>query len=144
MEYRLLESISSPDNLKQMDFRELELLCAEIRDFLIENVSKTGGHLSSNLGVIELTVALHRCLKMPQDVIVFDVGHQTYTHKLLTGRQKGFDKLRQKGGVSGFPSPEESAYDAFIAGHGSTSLSASIGIARAKKLKNEPGLVVAV
>ncbi|MDL2218794.1 1-deoxy-D-xylulose-5-phosphate synthase [Ruminococcaceae bacterium OttesenSCG-928-O06] len=144
MEYRLLEKVHSPQDLKRMDLRELEVLCREIRHFLIENVSKTGGHLSSNLGMIEVTVALHRFLNTPVDAIVFDVGHQSYTHKLLTGRREGFDKLRAKGGLSGFPSPQESAHDAFITGHGSTSLSVAVGLARARKMQNQPGLVVAV
>ncbi len=144
MEYKLLDAIHSPEDLKNLDYRELEQLCAEIRAFLIDSVSKTGGHLSSNLGVIELTVALHRCLNSPSDQIVFDVGHQSYTHKLLTGRRAGFARLRQAGGLSGFPSPEESEHDAFAAGHGSTALSAAIGLARAKKLARKPGLVVAV
>ena len=103
--------------------------------FLIESVSSTGGHLSSNLGVVELTVALHRALTLPQDKILFDVGHQCYTHKLLTGRREGFAHLRQVDGLSGFPSPQESDCDTFIAGHGSTALSTAIGVARAKKLK---------
>lgn len=142
--YPILDRIQAPADLRKLDIGELERLCDEIRMFLIEKVSQTGGHLSSNLGVIELTVALHHTLHSPQDKIVFDVGHQCYTHKLLTGRQAGFDKLRQRGGLCGFPSPAESPYDAFGAGHGSTSLSAAIGLARAKKLKGEPGLVVAV
>lgn len=144
MEYRYLDKIEKPGDLRKLDFRELECLCDEIRDFLIENVSKTGGHLSSNLGVIELTVAMHRCLHSPQDRILFDVGHQCYTHKLLTGRRAGFDGLRMMEGIAGFPSPAESEHDAYVAGHGSASISAAIGIARAKKLKNEPGLVVVV
>ena len=139
-----LEEISSPKDLRKLDYRQLELLCEEIRAFLIANVSKTGGHLSSNLGVIELTVALHRSFRSPQDVIVFDVGHQCYTHKLLTGRQEGFARLRMSGGISGFPSPVESKHDVLRAGHASNSISAAIGLAQAKKLKNEPGYVVAV
>ncbi len=111
---------------------------------MIESVSSTGGHLSSNLGVVELTVALHRALTLPQDKILFDVGHQCYTHKLLTGRREGFAHLRQVDGLSGFPSPQESDCDTFIAGHGSTALSTAIGVARAKKLKKEPGKVVAI
>lgn len=144
MDTPLLDKIKSPQDLKKMDFRELELLCVEIRNFLIENVSKTGGHLSSNLGVIELTVAMHRVFNSPQDMFVFDVGHQCYTHKLLTGRREGFAQLRQAGGLSGFPNPNESEHDIFLAGHGSTSISAAVGLARAKKLKQEPGLVLAV
>ena len=119
-------------------------MCAELREFLIESVSKTGGHLSSNLGTIELTVALHRAFTTPQDKLVFDVGHQCYTHKILTGRRAGFDRLRMLGGLSGFPCPAESEHDAFVAGHGNTAISVAIGMARAKKLKNEPGKVIAL
>ncbi|MDO5601467.1 MAG: 1-deoxy-D-xylulose-5-phosphate synthase [Oscillospiraceae bacterium] len=122
----------------------LETLCAEIREFLISNVSVTGGHLSSNLGTVELTVALHKAFDSPRDKIVFDVGHQCYTHKILTGRKAAFKTLRQQEGLSGFPCIAESPHDPFIAGHGSTSISAAIGLARAKKLKKEPGYVIAV
>lgn len=144
MRYPLLSRINRPEDVKKLLPEELPVLCNEIRNFLIESVSATGGHLSSNLGVVELTVALHKALVLPRDKIVFDVGHQCYTHKLLTGRRAGFAHLRQKDGISGFPCPSESDCDAFIAGHGSTSLSVAIGIARAKKLKKEPGKVVAV
>ena len=136
--------ISGELQLKELSADRLERLCAEIRGFLIEHVSKTGGHLSSNLGTVELTVALHRVFTTPQDAIVFDVGHQCYTHKILTGRAPRFDSLRRAGGLSGFPNREESPHDAFIAGHGNTALSAAIGIARAKKLNGEPGTVIAV
>ena len=144
MRYPLLSRIQQPGDVKKLLPEELPVLCSEIRSFLIESVSAIGGHLASNLGVVELTVALHRALVLPRDKIVFDVGHQCYTHKLLTGRRAGFAALRQKDGISGFPNPSESDCDAFIAGHGSTALSVAIGIARAKKLKNEPGKVVAV
>ena len=144
MRYPLLSRIRRPGDVKKLLPEELPVLCDEIRSFLIESVSATGGHLSSNLGVVELTVALHRALRLPQDKIVFDVGHQCYTHKLLTGRRAGFAQLRQKDGISGFPNPAESDCDAFIAGHGSTALSVAIGIARAKKIKGEPGKVVAI
>ena len=144
MRYPLLSRINRPGDVKKLMPEELPVLCEEIRSFLIESVSATGGHLSSNLGVVELTVALHKALVLPRDKIVFDVGHQCYTHKLLTGRRAGFAHLRQKDGISGFPCPAESDCDVFIAGHGSTSLSVAIGIARAKKLKKEPGKVVAV
>ena len=140
----LLDSIDQPSDLKQLNEQQVEQLCAEIRQFLLENISKTGGHLASNLGMVELTVALHRALNTPQDKIVFDVGHQCYTHKILTGRRGRFDKLRQLDGISGFPNPNESRHDAFIAGHGNTALSLAIGMAWAKKLRHEPGLVVAV
>lgn len=144
MRASLLDRINSPVDLKKLSPSQVELLCTEIRQFLLENVSKTGGHLASNLGVVELTVALHRVLETPVDKIVFDVGHQCYTHKILTGRKEQFDKLRQLDGLSGFPNPNESEHDAFIAGHGNTSLSLAIGMAWAKKLRGEGGLVVAV
>lgn len=144
MKYPLLEQVASPDDVKKIPENQLEELCAEIRAFLIESVSHTGGHLSSNLGTIELTVALHRVLHTPQDKILFDVGHQCYTHKILTGRWKQFGTLRTIDGISGFPSPRESEHDAFIAGHGNTAISTAIGMARAKKLKGEPGKVVAI
>ena len=144
MSFPLLEKISQPSDLKALSKEQIDQLCDEIREFLLENVSKTGGHLASNLGAVELTVALHRVLNTPTDEIVFDVGHQCYTHKLLTGRREGFAKLRQLDGLSGFPNPNESAHDAFIAGHGNTALSLAIGIAWAKKLRGEPGHVVAI
>lgn len=144
MKYPLLEQVASPDDVKKIPENQLEELCAEIRAFLIESVSHTGGHLSSNLGTIELTVALHRVLHTPQDKILFDVGHQCYTHKILTGRWKQFGTLRTIDGISGFPSPKESEHDAFIAGHGNTAISTAIGMARAKKLKGELGKVVAI
>lgn len=144
MKYPLLEQVASPDDVKKIPENQLEELCAEIRAFLIESVSHTGGHLSSNLGTIELTVALHRVLHTPQDKVLFDVGHQCYTHKILTGRWKQFGTLRTIDGISGFPSPKESEHDAFIAGHGNTAISTAIGMARAKKLKGEPGKVVAI
>ena len=140
----LLDSIHQPSDLKQLDHQQIVQLCEEIRHFLLENISKTGGHLASNLGTVELTVALHRVLETPKDAIVFDVGHQCYTHKILTGRKEQFDKLRQIDGISGFPNPDESVHDAFIAGHGNTALSLAIGMAWAKKLRHEPGLVAAV
>lgn len=144
MTYPLLERIQAPGDVKLLSEKELPELCEEIRRFLIQSVTATGGHLSSNLGVVELTVALHRMLDFPQDKLLFDVGHQCYTHKLLTGRRAGFAALRQKEGISGFPNPKESACDTFIAGHGSSALSTAIGIARAKKIKNEPGKVVVI
>ena len=143
MNYRILKTIKSPQDVKKLPMDALEPLCAEIRDFLIRNVSKTGGHLASNLGAVELTVAIYHSMS-PDDRIVFDVGHQCYTHKLLTGRMDQFGTLRQLGGISGFPNPKESPYDSFVAGHGSTSLSVAIGIARAKKIMNEPGKVFAL
>lgn len=144
MKYPLLDRIQAPGDVKLLAETELPRLCEEIRRFLIRSVSSTGGHLSSNLGVVELTVALHRTLDLPQDKLLFDVGHQCYTHKLLTGRRAGFAALRHKDGISGFPNPAESDCDAFVAGHGSAALSTAIGIARAKKLKKEPGKVVVI
>lgn len=140
----LLDRLKFPQDLKKLSFRQLEALCAEIRSVLIHTVSKTGGHLSSNLGVVELTVALHKTFDAPKDQIVWDVGHQSYTHKILTGRKNKMNTLRQKGGLSGFPKPAESIYDAFIAGHSSTSISVAAGLARAKSLKAEPGFTIAV
>lgn len=140
----LLDRLKLPQDLKKLSFRQLEALCAEIRSALIHTVSKTGGHLSSNLGVVELTVALHKTFDTPKDQIVWDVGHQSYTHKILTGRKNKMNTLRQKGGLSGFPKPAESIYDAFIAGHSSTSISVAAGLARAKSLKAEPGFTIAV
>ena len=144
MSYPLLDTLHAPGDVKRLPESQLPALCEEIRDFLIQSVSSTGGHLSSNLGVVELTVALHRALNLPQDKLLFDVGHQCYTHKLLTGRREGFAELRKKDGISGFPNPKESACDAFVAGHGSSALSTAIGIARAKKIKGEPGRVVVI
>ncbi len=140
----LLQTISQPSDLKRLTSAQTQQLCGEIRKFLLDSVSKTGGHLASNLGAVELTVALHRILETPKDAIVFDVGHQCYTHKILTGRRERFGTLRQLDGLSGFPNPNESVHDAFIAGHGNTALSLAIGMAWAKKLKGEPGHVVAV
>lgn len=141
---KLLEQISCPADLKQLSPKQLPQLCQEIRDFLLDSVSKTGGHLASNLGMVELTVALHHALELPQDKLIFDVGHQCYTHKLLTGRRERFDTLRQLDGLSGFPSPRESEYDTFVSGHGNTAISVALGVAQAKKLKGEPGCVVAI
>ncbi len=140
----LLDTIHSPADVKKLNFKQLYRLCAEIRAFLIHSVSRTGGHLSSNLGTIEMTVALHKVFTTPQDQILWDVGHQCYTHKLLTGRKDGFRRLRMLDGVGGFPSPKESAHDPFVAGHGNTALSAAIGLAEAKKLKGEAGKVIAI
>ncbi len=140
----LLDQVHCPEDVQALPAAQLPALCEEIRAFLLESVSRTGGHLASNLGAIELTVALHRALHSPQDKIVFDVGHQCYTHKILTGRRDQFAGLRQLNGISGFPNPRESEHDAFIAGHGNTALSLAIGMARAKKLKGEDGQVVAV
>lgn len=140
----LLEKIKQPNDIKQFDVEDWTPLADEIRHFLLEHVSKTGGHLASNLGCVELTMALHLILDFPKDKIIWDVGHQCYTHKLLTGRQMEFDTLRQFGGISGFPKRKESETDVFDTGHSSTSISAAIGMAKAKELKGETGTVVAV
>ena len=132
----LLDKINSPKDLKKLSRSELTSLCNEIRTFIVESVSKTGGHLSSNLGVIELTVALHYVFDCPQDKCIWDVGHQTYTHKILTGRKKKMSSLRAMSGISGFPKIAESEYDIFGTGHSSTSISAALGMAEALKKKN--------
>ncbi|TDT61936.1 1-deoxy-D-xylulose-5-phosphate synthase [Fonticella tunisiensis] len=140
----ILDRINSPRDLKEFSMKELCKLADEIRDFLIENVSKTGGHLASNLGVVELTIALHRIFNMPDDRIIWDVGHQCYVHKILTGRKGNFATLRKYGGMSGFPKPNESVYDSFATGHSSTSISVALGMARARDIKKEKYSVVAV
>ena len=127
-----------------MDYEQLELLTYELRDFLIESVSKTGGHLASNLGIVELTIALHRCFNTPIDKIIWDVGHQSYVHKILTGRAEEFDTLRKYGGISGFPKSCESEYDVFDTGHSSTSISLGLGLAAARDLSGEDYKVVSV
>lgn len=143
-ETNYLEHIQSPQDIKAMSLSQLKALCDEIRDTLIRTVSRTGGHLSSNLGVVELTVAMHRVFNTPRDQFVWDVGHQCYVHKLLTGRAKDFSTLRTEGGLSGFPSPRESEHDSFIVGHSSTSISAANGMAKANALLGSGGMVVAV
>ena len=130
----ILETIQSPEDVKKLDKHQLPQLCAEIREFLVQSVSRTGGHLASNLGAVELTVAIHRVFDTEKDRLVFDVGHQCYVHKALTGRQELFSTLRQFGGLSGFPKPRESVHDAFIAGHASNSVSVALGMARARTL----------
>lgn len=144
MSYDLLEKINSPSDLKAMDESEIPKLCNELREFLIEKVGERGGHLASNLGVCELTVAIHRIFDSPRDHVVFDVGHQSYAHKVFTGRREAFDTLRSPGGLSGFTSRKESEHDAFGAGHSSTSVSAALGIAKAEKLLGSDAYTVAV
>lgn len=141
---KILNQIHSPADLKKVPAEEIHILCDEIRTFLIQNVSKTGGHFASNLGAVELTVALNRVYNAEIDRIVFDVGHQAYVHKMLTGRQEAFKGLRQYNGLSGFPKPKESPCDAFITGHASTSISAALGMARARTLRGEDYHVCAV
>ena len=123
----LLEQIEKANDIKKIDKEKLPELASEIRAFLIEKISQNGGHLASNLGVVELTIALHRVLNFPEDKLIWDVGHQSYTHKILTGRRDGFDKMRKYGGMSGFPKRKESDCDAFDTGHSSTSISAPAG-----------------
>lgn len=141
---RILNRIHSTEDIKKLNGEELAILCKELRKFLLQKVSKTGGHLASNLGVVELTVALEYCFDLPKDKIVWDVGHQAYIHKILTGRKEGFDHLRQLDGLSGFPKPNESACDAFAAGHSSTSISAALGLAKARDLMGGKEHVIAV
>ena len=133
-----------PADLKTMSEKELELLAVEIREFLIEKVSRTGGHIASNLGVVELTIALHKVFDSPKDKIIWDVGHQSYVHKILTGRAEGFDDLRKFGGLSGFPKTKESEHDAFDTGHSTTSISVAMGMAAARDIKGEDYEVIAV
>ena len=140
----ILSSISGHDDLVRLSDKDREQLCSEIRSFLIEKVSKTGGHLASNLGVVELTVAIETVYNTAIDRLVFDVGHQSYVHKLLTGRQAGFDSLRQIGGMAGFPKPSESDCDSFVAGHASSSVSIALGMARARTLQKQDHDVIAV
>lgn len=142
--YTLLDTIDNPEALKKLNLTQLNQLAAEIRDFLFKTVSNTGGHLASNLGVVELTIALHRIFHSPSDKLVWDVGHQSYVHKLLTGRKEMFASLRQYGGLSGFPDPNESNHDQFCTGHASTSISAAIGMAIARDLKHENYDVIAI
>lgn len=139
-----LDKINSPKDLKELNINELKILSSELRNYILNSVSKTGGHLASNLGVVELTVALHYALNTPEDKVVWDVGHQSYIHKILTGRKEQMSTLRQLNGLSGFPKRSESIYDVFDTGHSSTSISAAIGMARARDLKKENYEVVAV
>lgn len=141
---KLLSAIKSPDDIKRMSYDELGELCAEIRNTLIETVSKNGGHLSSNLGVVELSVSLHKVFNSPNDKIIWDVGHQVYTHKIITGRYEKFNTLRTEGGISGFSSPEESEHDIFYSGHSSTSVSSAFGIAMSNLLNGKKDYTVAV
>ena len=140
----LLDQIKQSSDIKKLTEEEYPVLAQEIRQFLIEKISHTGGHLASNLGVVELTMALHLAFDLPKDKIIWDVGHQAYTHKLLSGRKAGFDELRQFGGMSGFPKRKESPYDAFDTGHSSTSISAGLGIAQAREIMGEDYSVISV
>lgn len=140
----LLQKVNSREELCALTDEELSLYCAELRRFLIDHVSDCGGHLASNLGIVEAMVAIHRIFDTTKDRLVFDVGHQCYVHKIITGRREGFVNLRQFGGISGFPKPEESIHDAFIAGHASNSVSVALGFARARTRKNEKHHVIAL
>src|SRR5687768_9128637 len=142
--YPLLESVGDPRDLRTLDRRQLMQLAAELRAFIVDSVAATGGHLSSNLGTVELTIALHYVFRTPDDRLIWDVGHQTYGHKILTGRRAGMGRLRQKGGIAGFPRREESPYDTFGTAHSSTSISAGLGMAVATKQQGVPRHVVAV
>lgn len=140
----ILDKVNYPEDIKNLSINELNQLSCEIRNFLIDSISRTGGHLAPNLGVVELTIALHRVFNLPEDKVVWDVGHQSYVHKILTGRKDRFEVLRKFNGLSGFPKPNESVYDAFATGHSSTSISAALGIARARDIKGEKYNTIAV
>ncbi|HTN93789.1 MAG TPA: 1-deoxy-D-xylulose-5-phosphate synthase [Gallionella sp.] len=142
--YELLNTVDTPDDLRKLEREQLPQLASELREFLVESVSKTGGHLSSNLGTVELTIALHYIYSTPEDKLVWDVGHQTYAHKILTGRREAMNRLRMAGGISGFPKREESPYDTFGTGHSSTSISAALGMAVAAQLQGSERRIVAV
>jgi 1-deoxy-D-xylulose-5-phosphate synthase len=142
--YKLLETINTPHDLRKLDLNQLHHLANDLREFIIDNVSQTGGHLASNLGSIELTIALHYIYNTPEDSIVWDVGHQSYPHKILTGRREQMPSLRQYGGLAGFPKRTESIYDAFDVGHSSTSISVALGIAVANKLRGRQNKAIAV
>ena len=140
----MLEKIQKPNDIKKIPADQLPALAEEIREFIIESLSKPGGHLASNLGVVELTIAMHRVFDLPKDKLIWDVGHQSYTHKILTGRKDGFETLRREGGISGFPKRSESDCDVFDTGHSSTSISAGVGYVRARELKKENYSVVSI
>ena len=140
----LLSTVNSPADVRRLSRVELKQLATELRDFVLHSVSQTGGHLSSNLGTVELTIALHHVFDTPHDRLVWDVGHQTYPHKILTGRRDRMSTLRQLGGVSGFPRRDESEYDTFGTAHSSTSISAALGMAIAAKMKGERRKAVAI
>ncbi|WP_337471410.1 1-deoxy-D-xylulose-5-phosphate synthase N-terminal domain-containing protein, partial [Mitsuokella jalaludinii] len=142
--YALLNRIEKPEDVKALTVRELEQLASELRHFIIDTVSQNGGHLAPNLGTVELTLALYSVFSFPGDKLVWDVGHQAYTHKILTGRRDAFKTLRKKGGITGFPNRSESVYDAFGVGHASTSISAALGMALARDARGEKNQVIAV
>ena len=138
----ILERIQKANDIKKLKWEEQDVLAAEIRQFLVEKLSQTGGHLASNLGVVELTMALHLALNLPKDKILWDVGHQAYTHKILTGRKEGFETLRKHKGMSGFPKRNESDCDAFETGHSTTSVSAGVGYVAARDMLGEDYSVI--
>ena len=144
MNHTLLHTIQSPADIRRLSRLELKQLSSELRDFLLHSVAETGGHLSSNLGTVELTVALHHVFNTPHDRLVWDVGHQTYPHKIVTGRRERMPTLRQAGGLSGFPRRDESEYDTFGTAHSSTSISAALGMALAAQQKGEKRHAVAI
>jgi len=144
MTYKILDKINKPDVIKKLSFEQLNILASEIRDYMVSVVSKTGGHLASSLGAVEITLALYKVFNPPYDKIIWDVGHQAYCHKIITGRKNRFKTLRQKNGLSGFLKPSESKYDIFGAGHSSTSISAALGFAKARDLNNEKYEVISV
>ena len=141
---KMLDELKLPEDLKNLSYNKLEILAEEIRALLIKTISKNGGHLAPNLGVVELTLALHKVFTSPYDKIIWDVGHQSYVHKIVTGRLSNFSTLRQLGGISGFPKPEESPHDIFATGHSSTSISVGLGLAKARDLIGEKYKVVSV
>ncbi len=140
----LLQTINTPEDLRKLDRTDLVQVCRELREFIIESVSNNPGHLGASLGVVELTVALHYVYNTPFDLLIWDVGHQAYGHKILTGRREKFNTNRQYGGISGFPKRSESIYDSFGVGHSSTSVSAALGMAVASQLKNDNRKIVAI
>lgn len=142
--YKYLDQVNSPQDIKKMNIEELDELAKDIRKFLVRNISKTGGHLASNLGIVELTLALHKVFDSPKDKIVWDVGHQSYVHKIITGRKDKFENLRQLNGMSGFPKEKESCHDIIDTGHSSTSISTAMGLACSRDIKGEDGSVIAV
>ena len=141
---KVLDKVNNTEDIKKLSSEEKNILAEEIRKLLLDVVYKTGGHLASNLGVVELTIAIHSVFNTPKDKVVWDVGHQTYVHKILTGRKDKIYTLRQFKGMAGFPKTSESEYDAFNTGHSSTSISAALGMARARDLKNDNNQVIAV
>jgi len=141
---KILDKVNTPEDLRKLTLEEKEKLAEEIRQFILEIVSKNGGHLASNLGVVELTIAIHSIFDTPNDKLIWDVGHQSYVHKILTGRKDKMDTLRKLDGLSGFPKLSESEYDVFETGHSSTSISAAIGMARARDILKEEHQVIAV